>query len=285
MASARRDDGADTLIFLDVDGVLNVGVRGDRGAPLLLSNDNMEALFVGSDNCADVEPQQEVVLKIWSAARRYCHAVCEDGKLLSETLVERLVNIMRSAGPRTHVVLSSSWRHLRHLDSCEVLEAAVSLRLGRRFKFDGRTEIVEETSQADRIRLIGDYIEQHCLNSGAKALSVLVLDDLFVAPLNGWICCGHQIRDVWDVERYLRGRAPQGCEVRAKFLHCYEEWETDGGVPVQAGVGLTDKDVETAKLFLSGELGISGLLAVPVKWGSRLSGSRRLRRWAHRYGA
>lgn len=62
----------------------------------------------------------------------------------------------------------------------------------------------------------------------------MILDDFFVSALDGWECEGRAMHRAEDVEAYVRGVAPAGADVRAKLLHCYEQWETPEGFRVQA---------------------------------------------------
>lgn len=277
----------ETLIFLDVDGVLNVGLQADDGgAPLLLSDGNVRLAFDDSA-CRGNGAKILMSMKVWSAAARLYDAVCADEGHLSAVLVDRLAEIIEAAGERCSVVLSSHWRKPRHSDFVDALESEIAGRLGGYFAFAGRTELVEDNRPEDRLHIIAGHVKQHCASQGVQSLTVLILDDLFATPLRGWSCDGRRVRGAADCEAFVRRfAASKDLRLRVKLLHCYDEWETQDGIQVQAGAGLSAAGVEEARAFLKGDDSpAEGLLALPAKWGSMIYGSRRLRRWARCYGA
>jgi len=125
--------------------------------------------------------------------------------------------------------------------------------LGRPFAFDATTKQANERNASDRLQCIGDYIHNLCSGrADCSPLKVLVLDDFFCSPLNGWLCGGRSIRSAGAVERYLRDCAPgQAVELTVKFVHTYDEWRTQSGLRVQVGSGLTQASYHEACEFLA----------------------------------
>mmetsp|Transcript_81559 Transcript_81559/g.147297 ORF Transcript_81559/g.147297 Transcript_81559/m.147297 type:complete len:332 (-) Transcript_81559:163-1158(-) len=257
----------DTFIFVDVDGVLNCGVRDDRGAPILLMEENIEMArkltrvnYTGVDSKC-VETIQEV------ANRQIGHGEQEEvtyetlateGRSfdLSEVLVSRLAKLIDAAGSRTQVILSSSWRQPRQRPRRMRLEERLSAHLKRVFQFDSTTPLdAEESCPADRLRVVGDYLGDICTARGPQAppLRVLVLEDFFVNPLNGWKCGGAVIDSVAAAEQYLHSIAqPKSSQrLEVKLVHTYEEWLSPTGAHIQIGCGLLEQPCIEAFDFLT----------------------------------
>mmetsp|Transcript_34517 Transcript_34517/g.99386 ORF Transcript_34517/g.99386 Transcript_34517/m.99386 type:complete len:313 (+) Transcript_34517:37-975(+) len=245
-------ENVDTLIFVDVDGVLNVGIRDGARAPLVLNDANV-AVAQGCKDGAFSIVRYDSVSKVSSAAHMFSDLVCEGASQCSEVLVKRLADILASASGRSSVVLSSNWRKAKFNSAVEELQEDISRHLGEAFIFDDRTEVVSEIRARDRLRSIGAFVKRHYSQPGRSApLRVLIIDDFFATGLSGWACDGVCMHGEEDFQTYLQQCAPFA-DLRVKLVHCYQEWRTAEGVPVQAGVGLSDDDVQVARAFLQME--------------------------------
>lgn len=250
----------DTVIFVDVDGVLNVGARDQDDYPLLFNQSNVGYAVARRGRSARSRTEQDCVDKLLSVSEReigrgeaatYMKFVCVQESHVSEVLAARLAAIVEKSGEGRSVVLSSNWRRPQHAKKVQQLEMEVSKHLGSSFHFDARTKQVEEKRAGDRLRCIGDYLEDLCRarDLGKKPLKVLVLEDFFITPLDGWECDGMHVHSAMAAEAYLRGRAPNQLEV--KLVHTYDEWKTSSGLRVQIGAGLTQEHLEVAEAFLA----------------------------------
>mmetsp|Transcript_23432 Transcript_23432/g.27713 ORF Transcript_23432/g.27713 Transcript_23432/m.27713 type:complete len:103 (+) Transcript_23432:53-361(+) len=88
---------------------------------------------------------------------------------ISDVLVERLAKLILAAGDSAHVVLSSSWRHERHIAKRQLLEGKIGKCLGRSFAFHGVTADRKEHTGGDRLELLGDYAKEYSQNHRAAA--------------------------------------------------------------------------------------------------------------------
>lgn len=264
MAPPCAPEAVETLIFVDVDGVLNTGARSQDEAPLLIDEWNLKNAVAMRSRRDLPRADQDCIDKLVSVSERpigwgeggtYKKFACGPGSHISVVLAARLARILQKAGEQRLVVLSSNWRRPQSAKQVACLEAEVSKHLGRPFCFDARTKQIEEKHAADRLRCIGDYVEDFCRSSQAgahsKTLKVLVLEDFFISPLNGWGCDGTTVKSVAEAEAYLRGRAPAATKLEAKLVHTYDEWTTPSGLRVQIGTGLTLEHVLQAEDFLT----------------------------------
>lgn len=259
MCRSPIDDSVETVIFVDVDGVLNVGVKDQGGAPLLYNKPNQ---VYAANHLKRQRPQDaECALKLLAVGEQqvkgeegfYSDLACPAGTHLCEVLVRHLALVIAASGDRCQVVLSSNWRKPHHAARVQMLEAEVSRHLGREWAFDARTRPAEERCAADRLRCIGDFVESLCVNGrcrDGRLLRLLVLEDFFITPLDGWVCSGQQIDSSASVEAYLLKRARRP-NVTAHLVHTYDEWTTSSGMLVQVGTGLTEKPTKQALNFLS----------------------------------
>lgn len=266
----------ETVIFVDVDGVLNVGARSLDDSPLLVDQWNLRHAAAMRDRSDLPHIDQDCMERLLSVsereigrgeAGRYGKFACGQDHV-SELLAARLAQIIQKAGPGRHVVLSSNWRRPERANEVRHLEAEVSRHLGGPFTFDARTADAEERSAGDRLRCIGDYLEKLCGSADAqrpspqkalkKALKVLVLDDFFITPLSGWQCDGLSVQSALSVEIYLRGRAPHVRNLEVKLVHTYDEWLTPKGVQVAIGAGLTQEQLRQAEEFVAGPIAAPG---------------------------
>lgn len=259
----------ETLIFLDVDGVLNVGVREKNGSALLVSKDTgTRAAKMWSDRGGRVTDSCRRLATAWNQRvrqeekRKYSDLACNDESHLCTVFIRRLAHIMEVAGQGATVVLSSSWRLPHRRPYVQRLEEVMSDHTGENFEFDATTVHRKEGSPAERLRCIGDFIENHLAERSPPDLEdvhlrVLVLDDFFVQALTGVACEGHEIESTDDAQDYLEGRAPEGVDISAKVIHTYDEFVMSGGQKVGVGCGLTRPHYRSALRFLH-KVGNSG---------------------------
>mmetsp|Transcript_95484 Transcript_95484/g.275700 ORF Transcript_95484/g.275700 Transcript_95484/m.275700 type:complete len:292 (-) Transcript_95484:110-985(-) len=245
-------DGDETLIFVDVDGVLNVGIKTGTSGALFLNDPNIGMARQLSES-SDSEAAHERLEKMSSVAARYAGLACTGSREVSEVLVRRLVRILRASRGRCRVVLSSSWRHPKHTARVKALEGELSDCLARPFVFDDRTALMREAEPADRLRAIGYYVRRwSAMGAPGRTIHVLILDDLFMTGMDGWMCGGASVNSVKDAEEYVRQCGRQSCDIRAKLVHCYEEWLTpEARIRVEVATGLTAAAVEEAVAFLA----------------------------------
>lgn len=265
--AARVDtDDSETLIFVDVDGVLNVGIAdpGQRAMELNDSNikiarDNWETRMQLSK---DFRNSVERVIAVCErhpdgSADPLAAHVARDGTSLSELLVWRLAQIIRTAGSKSLVVLSSSWRSEPR--RVRQLEEALGRHLEEPFSFGAHTDACEESGAPEvRLQSIALFVERHCAARGPLAgrragrLRVLVLDDFHIQPF-GWSCEQVNIDGPQAVEEFVRSRVPAPIDARVEVVHPYDEWVTPAGTSVCVGTGLTDAHLRRALGFLGGE--------------------------------
>jgi hypothetical protein len=252
----------DTLILVDVDGVLNVGLKDpDCPAPLVFDMKNVKIAFERR-----VEPPtaiRNIIERLISVAERplqkvngecatYMDIVSHPTMSLSRTLLLNLTDIISAAGDRCGFVLSSMWRKPGKEAQVRTLEMHLSTFLGEKFCFNGRTPLRDEHGAVDRLETLGDYLSalQAKRSKDAPRLRVLVLDDFSITPLDGWSCQDFTIESTNDMEAYLSYRA--GGDMDVRVLHTYEQWfKGDDDVPVQVGMGLQRQHVNDALVFFS----------------------------------
>jgi hypothetical protein len=253
----------DTLILIDVDGVLNVGLKDpDSQAPLIFDMKNVKRAF--QRRVEPPEDMRDIIERLISVAERplqevngeratYLDLVSGPTIDLSRTLLQNLAMIISAAGDRCGFVLSSMWRKPGKEAQVRALEMHLSGCLGRHFCFNGRTPLRAEHGALDRLESLGDYLSALQAKRGKDSprLRVLVLDDFSITPLDGWICQDFTIGSTNDMEAYLSYRA--GGDVDVRVVHTYEQWpKEDSDVPVEVGMGLQRQHVNDAEVFFSG---------------------------------
>lgn len=262
--------GPDTLIFVDVDGVLNVGIKDDdpKSQALSLSLENLTHCYETQHRATD--PASLAIMdKLLSASRLNLESLGEEYATYEELLscndaldldvmlvfVQRLAMIIRAAGPRRLVVLCSSWRRPQHGEKIQKLEKLISNMLGEPFAFDERTPLKEDQGATGRLRGIHSFIQAHVAARGTSQqqvgpLRLLVLEDFHITPFDGWRCDGKIVSSVQDAESYLKSAVPEQVPSRVRIVYPYAEWRTDSGRLVQAGTGLTMKHFRNGMDFL-----------------------------------
>lgn len=260
--SQQADDSNRTIIFVDIDGVLNVGSRDNGKAPILVSARNIELALQSSSTDQAMLRLRSISCRAIahgeSSDAKYSNFRCPPGELVCDLLVGRLANIIRSAGNRkaVTVVLSSSWRKPKHNAGVAKLERSISAHLGEAFSFDARTQQCDESTAGDRLATIGQFLATLQDNGFVKSQSikVLVLEDFFITKFctAGWQCGGRKIRNVAGAEAYLKDQAQNtGFKADVKLIHTCDDWTTSTGVPVEIGCGLTLDHCTDALQFLA----------------------------------
>jgi len=241
----------DTLIFVDADGVINVGINDGSGqAPLLICQDNLDRC----KPCSSPPPvgsRKAMSHIMYEAACRqvgyddddtYAKFAAPGSSHISPLLVQRLAEILRHAGPHAKLVLSSSWRQSHHLKRVEALEAALSEYSGKTITFDAHTKSGSD-HPTKRLEIIGDFVHEYSMNEqpSYRPLRVLVLDDF----------CASRPFSIELVEEYLRERSLQPQNTSVKIVHCYDKWTSSFGQSVEIGSGLTLAKMSEAESFLA----------------------------------
>jgi len=252
-------DHAETLIFVDADGVINVGIRDCPGQPpLLLCKKNL-ACCKPCDSPPAAGTRLATSHIMFATAHRqvghgeggtYSKFATTPGSFdISPILVQRLAEILRHAGPHSKMVLTSSWRKPAHRERVEALEAALSKYSGKKVTFDAHTKPGCDQPEK-RVELIGDFVREYSENRerSDRPLRVLVLEDFVAKPPQQW-----NFESVESVEAHLRERSFQPEQTSVKLVHCYEEWTTSFGQFVQVGTGLSRAKMCEAERFLLGK--------------------------------
>jgi hypothetical protein len=262
--SLHSTSAAQTLLFVDVDGVLNVGIGDPGNAPIEFNSTNVERAAAMWSKRSDLPTEIQTCLERIAATRTRELRFDEDGTYekfessphnnLSDVLVGRLAKLVIAAGESCTVVLSSTWRLPRHERRVELLEQAISRHLGRVFTFSARTDVCEDRTPQGRLECIGDFVEQHCRSAEGPAgkLRLLVLEDFHLTPMGSWAHGETRMKKAEDVERYLCSRAPDSVEVSAKLIHTFDEWQTESGLKMNVGCGITQAHFREALTFLDG---------------------------------
>lgn len=261
---APRCDREETLIFVDVDGVLNVGIHDEGKAPLLLRDEDVQTAMKLAKR-GYKGPEASCVEKLSSLATSqvgfnendtYEKLMTRQGAEVAEILVQRLEEVIEKAGD-CQVILSSSWRRPHHRNRRRLLENRIAHYLGKPFHFHSATPMYrEERTAADRLETVGEYVADFCTDSKEKLglVRVLMLEDFFITPMDGWKCRGHSVASVSAAEQvllsYAKSALPATSDVRVKVCHCYSE-VTCGKLKMQVGTGLTQRLFEEAKSFVS----------------------------------
>jgi len=252
----------ETMLFVDIDGVLNLGILDPEGAPLSFSEDNAERALARWGQRHRLPGSQRVAVERIIATCNRLAGPCEGAAYarllspaateLSDLLVWRLARLIEAAGPRCTVVLSSTWRLPKHTHRVTVVEASLSRHLGRSFAFDSRTAILEDRTPELRLQRIADFAAGYCKKAplSFQQLRILVLDDFHTAPFGTWRCGWKKMGSAGAVEKYLLSRLPTRIDASVRLVHTYDEWTTDSGLFVQLGCGLTREHFNRALDFL-----------------------------------
>mmetsp|Transcript_23664 Transcript_23664/g.67957 ORF Transcript_23664/g.67957 Transcript_23664/m.67957 type:complete len:310 (-) Transcript_23664:49-978(-) len=257
-------DSSLTIVYVDVDGVLNVGIREPGSCPLLLVKDNCDFAVNAKDDIQKFDEDGQSVERLLAVMSSnphlldgdtYSRLICDSEDHISGVLVERLAEILRSVRGRRSVVLSSTWRHPRFAQKVARLEQRLSQLLGEDFVFDARTDWAHEASASQRLWGLGKHLTRTCCRlERVEEVKVVVLDDFNMTPLNGWACRGQAMWSPADIESLLRScgrRSAPGLRVDVKMVHCYAELVSASGLQVQVGSGLSTAAVCEVLNFLA----------------------------------
>lgn len=256
----------DTIIFVDVDGVLNVGAADPGQCPILFNEANNQAAIrviesgMAASSCNPMKRllalRERELAPCNGENTTYEHLVAGTHDALSPVLLDNFVELVKNAGNNCSFVLSSTWRKPNYVARVQLLEEMVSQRLGRLFKFDERTPICDERTAADRLQVMGAYLEniRRTRPKRAPRMRVIVLEDFCSTALNGWKVDGLSMWSREDVEGYLWNRAAGPGLASVLLVHTYENWRTPSDLYVEIGMGFQRQHVEEAIRFLKGEV-------------------------------
>eukprot|EP00929_Paragymnodinium_shiwhaense_P008931 TRINITY_DN112928_c0_g1_i1.p1 TRINITY_DN112928_c0_g1~~TRINITY_DN112928_c0_g1_i1.p1 ORF type:complete len:426 (+),score=46.00 TRINITY_DN112928_c0_g1_i1:140-1417(+) len=255
----------EVIIFVDVDGVLNVGTRDPGNNPVSFNEANVQLAMKlldkgGNDPCA--KRLAEVHKRQLGHGEGSTFAKLESCPKLdvSNVCAARLAQLISLSGPHCITVLSSNWRRPQHVKRVRRLEKLVGYHLGRNFEFAGRTSMRPESTPEQRLVIIGDYVAQHVRAASEKGqprpIKVLILDDFYISPIKEWNCGGMTVNTVEEAEQYMLTRSGPGAQVR--LIHSYTEWTTNTGLLVQVGTGLTLEHQCNALQFLGSRCSFCG---------------------------
>lgn len=255
----------ETWIFTDIDGVLNIEID-DPGRELAsFDNHNINRAFEQAD--LPMRPRKGGERGIAQRVIATYHQECEEdgvtyGQFAADSntgvcddLVVRFAELVRAAGKRRKVFLTSDWGSTtKSARLVRVLEKAISRRMGEEFAFEKRAPPTdaESVKPADRLRAIGDVLAK---GGASSSLRVLVLDDFYASAISAWKCKGYTVNRAEDAEMYLQDRT-HGTAV-VKVIHTYHEWMEAGGWTMRIGSGLTAGHFLRAHAFLADRRGAS----------------------------
>eukprot|EP00405_Crypthecodinium_cohnii_P020390 CAMPEP_0206478194 /NCGR_PEP_ID=MMETSP0324_2-20121206/35886_1 /ASSEMBLY_ACC=CAM_ASM_000836 /TAXON_ID=2866 /ORGANISM="Crypthecodinium cohnii, Strain Seligo" /LENGTH=352 /DNA_ID=CAMNT_0053954409 /DNA_START=412 /DNA_END=1471 /DNA_ORIENTATION=+ len=272
----------DTVFFVDIDGVLNVGIRDGHQSPLLLDKKSIESALSLWEARAK-HPERNSIERLASVVRSeigqgeasgvtYDTFACSSSRQFSDVLVNRFAKLLSVAGWQppaqrsvgdgcATAVLTSTWRAPQYRSRLGQLEACVGKHLGTEFAFDDMTQLREEHSPEGRIRSIRSYLQAMCEerleDSVAKnrTLRVVVLDDFYNRPLQSVNVAGRAVDSALQLERALSACIPEGLDVQIKVLHTFTEWTTDSNLQVQVGCGICEDHLQEGIEFLESTMG------------------------------
>jgi len=256
-SSSQNQGPQDTLIFVDVDGVLNVGVKDPGKSPVSFNeaNVNFAEKLLGQgikDECARrlIAVHRKQVGNGEQEGTTYAKFLALQDVDVSDVLVSRLAQIITAAGDRRTVVLSSNWRRPQHAKAVAKLEECIGKHLGQKhFTFDSRTAMKEESAPQLRLCLIGEYIAEYCSKHPGTRVRALVLEDFYISAIDNWTCTGGAKVDcVNSAEKFLRNRAP-AADLAVKLCYTYDQFE-ERKLWLQVGTGLNADHLCQALSFL-----------------------------------
>ncbi|CAK0793549.1 unnamed protein product [Prorocentrum cordatum] len=255
-----------SAVFVDIDGVLNVGAAEKGKSPTLLNDSNLrlaQSLWTKREG----HPERHLVESLMAVSRKRLDGekealntlVAKNRSYVSDVLVGRLAEILEAAGPRCLAVLASTWQAARHKTRLQDLEARLTRCLGRPFAFQATTGSSEEHTPDGRLIAIGNCMAELTSHGGVAAaaaeagrLRALVLEDFFITALAGhWSVDGRAMDSPAAVEEYVCSRVPAPWTAQVRLIHTYAEWSTAEGVFVKCGVGLSQADVRRSKEFVA----------------------------------
>jgi len=245
-----------TLIFVDVDGVLNVGLSDD-GGPLSFDEANLSIARksrkgTGNSQIAD-KLLGTIRMQHSSDDRRSTFAdfVCRDDLNVCDIFVHRLVKILSAAGDKRRVILSSSWRNSDNALRVKKLQNIIGNYLGDKFEFDDTLPREVERGGEDRLRLIGEYMATYGKNTpSAINMQALVLDDFSYQPIRNFTCGGTAVDSLESAEAYLAACPPAAISATVRIIHTYNNLLLPCGEVVDTGAGISKQHLTEALAFL-----------------------------------
>lgn len=259
----------DSIIFVDVDGVLNIGVADPGNRSLDMTEHNVKVARKALSHLDKLSANDCACLRrlLATEARevgggeslRYGNLTSCPDNGLCDLLVRRLADLLRAAGPGRLVVLSSTWRCPQYAKRVVKLESAISAHLGSPFQFDARTQVDkcgrDNGDPAIRVQDIGQFLRSRCADRRAATeppLRVLVLDDFNASSLQGLACDdGSVIDSAGDVKEYLCRQIPADVQAEVAVAHTLASWfDESSGLDVSIGCGLTGQCFNSALDFL-----------------------------------
>jgi len=247
--------GTKTLIFLDVDGVLNVSCKDPGRGALTLGVVNVRMAQQVRDR-SHPKPGLDTAERVLAVnSCELCDG--EEGTFsrftsgeseLCDKLVARLSWLIAATGD-CQVVLSSTWRMPQHLRKVRCLEEEISRHIRRRFVLDERTELCADNSAVKRMTNIGNYLATQPFHRTHRSVRALILDDLGTTPFGDWSLDGEVVTCPGVAEAYLAKRGALAKE-DVCFVHTYKQFTTSAGLQVQMGTGLTGPHMWSAAAFL-----------------------------------
>jgi hypothetical protein len=250
-----------TLLVVDIDGVLNIGINDGQSAPLSCNERNLSQYAGLSEEAASLCSDASAQLLLAVANRGVDNddstygALCKGPRdaELSDVYVRRLAQLIAAAkrrGPSV-CVLSSSWRK-HNTKGVRVLEQVISAHLNEPFAFHAQTDTREPKSPCGRLENISSFLANWSAWRGSlcDTVRVVVLEDFHIRPLNGWVCGGKAMSCPQDVESHLRQCFPSDMDAEVCLVHTYDHWTTRTGLALRVGCGLTSNHFNKALSFL-----------------------------------
>jgi len=257
--AAETTRGHVTLLFVDIDGVLNIGISDPGyGSALSCNSDNIcRANKVSAATRARCTSWQRLL----AASNRHADDgdstygdLCEGSAHLANIFVERLAALLAAAETQGRVicVLSSTWR-VKNMKGVRQLEEGVSKHMGKQWCFDAMTDAEERGNPSGRLENIGNFLTQwvKTYEGTFDTARALVLEDFHITPLNGWALHGMNMTCEQDVEAYLYNSLPPLKDVAVRFVHTFDQWTTASGMDIHVGSGLTSKHFRGAMDFVN----------------------------------
>lgn len=242
----------ETLVFVDADGVVNVGIRDKaNSAPVMLCDTNLERARMASCSTSYLVSQLARKPLDHGEEGTFSKYIAKDGSEIVPEFAARLSELFVLAGPRATIVLSSSWRKPSNEKRLVAFEAAIASHLGEDFGFDAMTGPGSDLPKS-RLELIGLAVREFTANRDFEKsgpLKVLVLED-FAASSTAAL--RPHADSVHSAEEYLKKSSSMPDRTAVKLIHSYSEMTTERGDRFQVGTGLTQKMCCEAKRFLLG---------------------------------
>lgn len=246
-----------TLLFVDIDGVLNIGISDNKGALSCDEGNIVRAQSMSKktrSQCSSAEMIVSVSGRHVDEENSTYGQLCKGSGQLSDIYVMRLAQVVAAAKTQGRVicVLSSNWRN-KNTKGVRILEDALSKHMKERFTFDAKTDSEEIATPGGRLENIGRFLTELCATcvQALNKIRVLVLEDFSITPLNGWPCQGKHMTSAQDVEAYLRKCVRPSIDTAVCLVHTFDQWTTSSGMALSVGSGLTLKHFSRAMAFLN----------------------------------